>query len=224
MTMHLKANFGKPLEREYEAWIVAGIERHFRAIGIPLSIWAIGPGEEVVWPADEKLYVDSKIVGLQFKQAKLAKGAASPDALHWSLHQPPAQFQRVLSNSEIFYCLPTFINRRVRDEALHHCLFWRPDATKPQDKNVWYANTRARTPYNEVAHGMRWGLFSEQLFQCPIGKKVTTATEAQAVINRIQSHVDQEQLSSNTPGGRNYGESRGEAGAGLYLLAFPLEG
>lgn len=236
MTMHLEANFGCPLEREYEAWIVAGIERHFSAIGVALSIWAIGPKQEVVWPADEKLWVNSKVVGLQFKQAKIANGKSSPDALHWSLHQPSPQFQRVLDNKEIYYCLPTFINRKVRGEALHHCLFWRPDGSKLKDKNVWYSNPRARTTYNKVSDCMRWGLFSERLFECSIGTKVKSLAEAQVVERRISSFVENEYLSLSTPrnedgngmpftpSGEDENRNACDAGRGLYLLVFPIEG
>lgn len=39
----LGERYAKPLEREYEAWIVAGIESYLKNIGLKYAIWAIGP-------------------------------------------------------------------------------------------------------------------------------------------------------------------------------------
>jgi len=119
MTKHLHVRYSNPLEREHEAWIVAGIERYLKDIGLPYAIWAISPDQEKKWPSDEKLKIASKVVGLQFKQAKLAKGAIAPDRLNWSLHQPHAQFSLVKAHEEIFYCLPTFVNRDPGSSSLH---------------------------------------------------------------------------------------------------------
>lgn len=185
MTNHLHVRYAKPLEREYEAWIVAGIEQYLETIGLPYSIWAIGPDQEKKWPADEKLGVASKVVGLQFKQAKLAPGTVGPDRIHWSLHKPAAQFGLVKSNKEIFYCLPTFINRDLRKQALHHCLFWRPDLSKPDNKNVWYDNPAAHTPYKNERDTMRWGLFIERVLDCNIGTKVSSPEQGQLVLERL---------------------------------------
>ena len=35
--------------------------------------------------------------------------------------------KQIQKHEEIFYCLPTFLNRDYRHQALHHCLFWRPE-------------------------------------------------------------------------------------------------
>src|SRR5687768_1404406 len=101
----------RPLEREYEAWAVQGIEEYFRDLGLWAAVWAVSPRVEVTWPADEVLATGGKVVGLQFKQAKLAKKGIDFDSLNWTLAQPPAQFGRIQSRPEIYYCLPTFINR-----------------------------------------------------------------------------------------------------------------
>jgi hypothetical protein len=216
MTKHLHVKYANPLEREYEAWIVAGIERYLKDIGLPYAIWAISPDQEKKWPSDEKLKLPSKVVGLQFKQAKLAKGAIAPDRLNWSLHQPSTQFSLVKSHKEIFYCLPTFINRDLREQALHHCLFWRPDLSIPDNKNVWYDNPAAHTPYKNEMNSMRWGLFLEMVLDCNIGAKVTSAAEGEAVLERLTA-VAQE--SANEIRARN----EVEIDLGFYALAVGLE-
>ena len=175
MTNFLKARHAHPLEREYEAWIVQGIERYFADLGMEFAIWAVSPDVEAEWPADEKLLVGCKIVGLQFKQAKLATGTLGFDRLKWSLHNPKGQFALIQSTPEIFYCLPTFVDRAVRFHALDHCLFWRPgDAI---DHNVWYENSAAHTPYKKVRDAMRWGHFMEAMLSCTVGVKVLTCIQ-----------------------------------------------
>lgn len=185
MARHLHFKYANPLEREHEAWIVAGIERYLKEIGLSYAIWAISPDQEKKWPADEKLKFASKVVGLQFKQAKLANGIIAPDRLNWTLHQPSTQFALVETHKEIFYCLPTFVNRDLREQALHHCIFWRPDLSIPPNKNVWYDNPAAHTPYKDEKSAMRWGLFIERILDCHIGSKVTSAAEGEVVLRRL---------------------------------------
>ena len=73
MTIFLETTISKPQEREYEAWIVQGIEEYFERLGAAAyAIWAVSPHDEAHWPADEALAMGCKLVGLQFKQAKLA--------------------------------------------------------------------------------------------------------------------------------------------------------
>ena len=170
MTKYLQTTYSIPLEREFEGWIVAGMERYLKRLGLDYAIWAVGPAKEVAWPADEYLLTNSKMVGLQFKQAKLAKGPVTASRLKWTLHQPPRQFELVQRFPEIFYCLPTFINRELREEALQHCIFWRP--SEKVDKNVWYNNPKGGTPYKCEKHSMRWGLFVEGLLDCSLGKPI----------------------------------------------------
>ena len=115
MSIHLKTTYTIPQEREFEAWIVQGIEEYLNAAKMPYAVWAVSPKDEKYWPGDEALTVDCKLVGLQFKQAKI-RAPFTFDRLHWSLHDP-VQFARVQANDEIFYCLPTFINREFRKVA-----------------------------------------------------------------------------------------------------------
>ncbi len=64
----LDISFSIPLEREYEAWIIRGIEEYFLSLGQRVSIWAVSPLDEVNWPADESMIVGKKLIGLQLKK------------------------------------------------------------------------------------------------------------------------------------------------------------
>lgn len=213
--MHLRSIYSKPLEREFEAWTVSCIEKYFTALGLTYAIWAVSPADEVNWPADEKLSIKSKLIGLQFKQAKLRKNKTAADRLYWSLHQPPKQFDLIKAHTEIFYCLPTFINRNFRSQALYHCLFWRPG--EEDDKNVWYDNGAADTPYRKIRDAMRWGHFIESILFCSIGELIESPSKGQAAINSIMNN--QRELFAVTQektGGPH------ENGSGLYLLAIEI--
>ncbi len=192
----------------------SGIERYFTDLGIHFAIWAVSPGIEAKWPADEKSLVSCKIVGLQFKQAKLATGPLGFDRLKWTLHEPAGQFALVTSTPEIFYCLPTFVDRAVRSHALDHCLFWRPD--NATDYNVWYDNPAAHTPHNKVRDAMRWGHFMEALLSCIVGVKANTPIEAQhhieSMYGRVREFIRRPQI----------GAPIAEVHLGLYALVFNL--
>lgn len=206
-----------PIEREFEAWIVSGIEEYFEVLGIAYAIFAVSPNDEPVWPADERVTANGKVFGLQFKQAKLSNSTQPlPAQLKWSFHRPPAQFNQVVATSEIYYCLPTFVNREYRKRALEHCIFWRPDPNKP-DKNAWYDNPKAVTPYNKLEDAMRWGYFMEQVFNCSIGRKITSAGGLTDYVNSIQRRHPTAELASE---GRLLTAEEEEA---LYVVAVSLE-
>jgi hypothetical protein len=209
----LKTTHTHPLEREYEAWIVAGIERHFDRLKIDFAIWGVSPNVEATWPADERLSVAGKIVGLQFKQAKLGSGPVGFDRLKWSLHQPRGQFELVQANPEIFYCLPTFANRVVRSEALSHCLFWRPG--EEVNYNAWYDNSAAHTPYKQLRGAMRWGAFLEALYSCTAGVRTVGPEEARRAVQRIYART--------TEFINPQGDANAESELGLYLLFVALD-
>jgi len=212
----LKATHAHPLEREYEGWIVAGIERYFESLKITYAIWAISPDLEATWPADERLNVEGKFVGLQFKQAKLAAGPLKFDRLKWSLHQPKGQFELPQATPAIFYCLPTFANRSARNEALDHCLFWRPEAAV--DYNAWYDNPAALTPYKQLRNAMRWGSFVEALFACTAGVRTAGAEDALRAVKRIHA------LTAEYLGTRTDQSPHLEHDLGLYALFVALDG
>jgi hypothetical protein len=175
-----------PLEREYEAWITDAIDRYFLVTRRKVSIFAISPSEEILWPADEVLAAEGKVVGLQFKAPKLSNSsslaAIDPARMYWSLHSPAHQFELIQRHDEIFYCLPTFTNRRYRHVALQHCLFWRPN---DDSKMAWYDNPspRVRTANTKLAVESRWGYFVEQLLYCNVGRRCT--------VNNFRKYVDE---------------------------------
>ena len=212
---HLTVKHSNPLEREFESWIVTGIEDYFESLGIAYSVFAVSPGSEKIWPADERLLVNSKVFGLQFKQAKLSGSSLpAPAQLQWSFHQPSGQFAQVIASPEIFYCLPTFINRDYRKQALHHCLFWRPDPAK-NDMNAWYNNPRSRTPYAALETAPRWGLFVEQVFNCVIGRRVSSSTELTNYIQELEQFRRYSNEIAKSPDR--------QSDEGLYLVVVSLE-
>ena len=67
MTHPLDHTHPLPIEREFEAWIVRGIEDYFRSLWKRVFIAAVSPQIEVNWPADEAMWINRKLIGLQFK-------------------------------------------------------------------------------------------------------------------------------------------------------------
>jgi hypothetical protein len=171
MLDYLSLSWSHPLEREYEAWLVHGIEDYFLRIDSQVAVFAISPTDEKTWPADEALTVDCKVVGLQIKRPKVSRPCHPNDfsKLSWNLGNPPNQLARVLAHKEIHYVLPTFTNRTIRSQALHHTLFWRP--SHGNDFQVWYKNDspKVETSYRDVSSAPRWGLFMESIVRCDTG-------------------------------------------------------
>ena len=191
MTHPLNVTHSTPLEREYEAWIIHGIEQYYQSIGKRISVWAVSPMDEVNWPADETLIIGKKLIGLQMKKVTYKCDGSTPrkfGRLNWTFHSPSRQYDLVLKFPEIFYCLPTFINRTLKDQALSHCLFWRPDETK-RDKNAWYDNPGAPTPYNSIGTADRWGKFIESVTECTVGKKIQNISDAKSYIDNLTCYM-----------------------------------
>ena len=186
--MHpLQTKFSTPLEREYEAWIMQGIEDYFASFGQKVAVWAVSPNEEVCWPADQKMIIGKKLIGLQLKKVDLKINSGDElkfGRLNWRFHSPAGQYELVDKFPEIFYCLPTFINRDLKKHALHHCLFWRPSIEV--DKNAWYDNKNAPTPYRSIANAARWGYFLEKIIDCTVGKKVTSFSDAEVYVKAVR--------------------------------------
>lgn len=216
MNRFLAIRHSHPLEREYEAWIVDGIERYFRAIAVPHAIWAVSPAEEASWPDDERLLVANKVIGIQFKRPKLAGAVPNFDRLNWPLNGPPGQFNLIFRRPEIYYCLPTFVNRNLRSEALNHCLFWRPDAIR--DTNVWYENPAARTPYCAIKGAARWGLFVEQLLSCKIGVLNSSSDQTKTYLGGFYDSIRQQVRDRNDVPDSDEQFDRWSETPGLYLL------
>jgi hypothetical protein len=224
LAVTLQTYLTAPLEREYESWFVSGLDRYFGAAGRPFRIWAVSPSDEATWPADEHLLAEEKLLGLQFKQAKLAPNAGSDpafDRLSWSFAQPPKQFELIQQRREIFYCLPTFVNRRWKDWALDHSILWRPRPTDPVDHNAWYNNPSASTPYRALtshAQSLRWGQFYEALLECRLGIFLTGKRSLRGYLAALQSMIRE-----LTPNGEIQRSDAGYAERSpLYLLAITV--
>ncbi len=174
---YLEKHISYPLEREYEAWIITQIENYLKKISIDFDMFAVSPADEKTWPADEAIDLEGRIIGLQFKRPALVKrpalaaGHSANDfsRLFWNFSKPKGQLHVVVQHPEIFYCLPTFTNRDIRDEALRHCLFWRPNDSS--NSRAWYnnPNPKVKTKYFEIGDATRWGYFAEQFVSCKIG-------------------------------------------------------
>ena len=227
--MHpLDIKFSNPLEREYEAWIIQGIENYFHSLGQKVAIWAVSPADEVNWPADEHMIVGKKLIGLQFKKVGFIDNKVRPKdfgRLRWSFHKPQNQYDLVAKFPEIFYCLPTFINRDYRRQAVHHCLFWR---TNPKDKrnlNAWYDNPKARTPHKSIGDSPRWGFFIEKVIACKVGKKIDSMKDAknyvQSIINfwKDPGTIDSEEEMDQEPDQQRMKESEYH----VYIIALPYQ-
>lgn len=188
----LDIKFSNPLEREYEAWIIQGIENYFNSLGQKIAIWAVSPSDEVNWPADEHLVVGKKLIGLQLKKVTYQDDGIRPKTfgrLNWTFHNPKGQFDLVMKFPEIFYCLPTFINRDYKNQAIHHCLFWRPNISVKHNQNAWYDNPNAKTPFKSISNAPRWGYFIEQIVNCSVGKKINSINDAKLYINSIREFM-----------------------------------
>lgn len=164
MAFHLETTFQLPLEREHEAWAIRGIEDYASASGLQVQAYAVSPADEIDWPADEALTFRSKFFGLQFKRLYLHGGT-----VRWEIKPASLQFQRICSNSEIFYALPTFTNRALRRNALEHCLFWRPCpcCCDPSTALTLNGTWQERDDLDRCGcmTPMRWGDF-ESLYRC----------------------------------------------------------
>jgi len=227
--MHpLDIKYSSPLEREYEAWIIQGIEDYFNSLGQKIAIWAVSPSDEVNWPADEHLIVGKKLIGLQLKKVTYKDNRNKPKEfgrLNWTFHNPKGQFQLVLKFPEIFYCLPTFINRDYRSQAIQHCLFWRPEKGVKDDMNAWYDNSIAQTPHKSIYNADRWGLFIEKILSCKVGKRIGSIDDAKTYVDSIRKFMlepcfneDSEERSlSNTQNNELIGQDS------VYLFALPYK-
>lgn len=199
--MHpLQTKFSTPLEREYEAWIMQGIEDYFASFGEKVAVWAVSPNEEVSWPADQNMIIGKKLIGLQLKKVDLKISSGDElkfGRLNWRFHSPTGQYELIEKFPEIFYCLPTFINRDLKKHALHHCLFWRP--TQEVNKNAWFDNENASTPYNSIARSARWGFFLESIMDCTVGKKVSNFSDAENYVKAVRDAMKGELPEKDEP-------------------------
>ena len=192
----LKEKYSLPIEREYESWIVNEIEKYFRKINLRIECFAISPALEKIIPSDDFFSYNGVLIGLQMKRVLIAKrknGKESYDRIYWDLTKPIGQFQNIIKHPEIYYCLPTFVNREFKKSALHHCLFWRPNS-KTTDKILYYDNNspRVKTQFKIVKNEMRWGLFIEEIFRSNIGKPMNSKADFERYFKNIVSSENKE--------------------------------
>jgi len=183
----LTIKHGIPFEREYEAWIVDGIERYFENLGKSVDVWAVSPKEEKKWPADEALSINRKIIGLQMKRTHcrtLKASTRSMDDLHWKFNNPPAQQTLLQRRDEIYYCLPTFLNRDYKLHSLSHCLFWRPHQNTNFNQG-WYGRTNQSNTHSGLGNEMRWGKFIEEILECNIGKRIPSGQSTSSYVKSL---------------------------------------
>jgi hypothetical protein len=180
---------GNPQEREFEGWITNAIDQYFLLTKRRAHLFALSQQWEKVWPTDTAMYVDGKVIGLQFKRPSVSGAAPwGPCDLHWKFSRPAGQLALLMKFPEIYYCLPTFRNRRYRHGAIQHCVFWRPDEGLNETKKAWYYHSdHCRDDERAgLADAMRWGRFIERIFICEIGV-TKTASELEEFLEEIRS-------------------------------------
>jgi hypothetical protein len=132
MGYHLKQNFSIPLEREYEGWLTTEIENYFKSIGLDCNVFAVPPDVESIFPADEFYLYRGKVIGLQLKRVYHNSNIQD---LKWKFSKK--QHDLMLKEGfPIYYALPTFFNRDIKKEALHHFVFYKArESFTEKDKN-----------------------------------------------------------------------------------------
>lgn len=232
----LRAVSGRPLEREFEAWVIAGIERYFDAVRWPARMWAVSPKKEGKYPADERLRFPGKLVGLQFKRPDLPglqKGRPNLDysTLRWDLSKPPGQFALVKAHREIYYVLPTFINRDWRKAALDHCVLWRPKQPRTR-RSVSYGKGKrgGAVKIDKDEDSLRWGAFVERIASCQAGQCINEREGLCLYRNRLVADIcsateDSAEGADGSRGRPRDGDTGGPSGNGaLYSLYIHVPG
>lgn len=159
-----------PLEREYEGWVMRGIDDSMRETGLAHTQGAVSPIDEGTWPSDEFFLTKAKLVGLQFKRPR----QRASGMYYWRLEQ--LQFQLIKQHKEIFYAFPNFSERMFRRGALYHTYFWHPG--RSARKLILDENEIHRRSYP-------WGRFLRDLLACDLLEPLETRAEANRVAQNI---------------------------------------
>jgi hypothetical protein len=187
----LKTRFDIPLEREYEMWIITDLERRLRQLALQPEIFAVSPTKERLWPADQCVGFSGKLFGLQFKRPCLPdRSDIDIGKVKWPLAKPYWQRHLLARHSELYYCLPTFLNREARFFAADHAIFWRPDANPPS--GAWYSNPEAKDwlpDLDKVGH--RWGRFLERVLACNAGRRFSEG-ELYSILDSYRDSVSED--------------------------------
>ncbi len=197
MTYHLKQNFNIPLEREYEGWLATEIENYFNSIGLACDVIAVSPDVESIFPADEFYLYRGKLVGLQIKRVNHNSNIQD---LKWKFSKK--QHDLMLKEGfPIYYALPTFFNREIKKEALHHFVFYKAtESFADEYKTVNYIDEgfSESISIDKKKHSIcRWGKFSEMVFNCSIGKKISfsdPSTKLDIKLNKILNEPNGKEL------------------------------
>ena len=183
----------RPIEREFEGWITWLMEDYFDCVGIEARIWSISQTDEAFWPADEAMFLDGKILGLQMKRPDMANWLQLDfSRLKWTLGNNTNQFDLIKERPEIFYCLPTFINREWKKGSLDHCVFWRPKDGESHTSILWYENPNipqwhGNIERHEKTH--RWGGLIERLLDCQFGIVIETAEQWTTYLKELRAKL-----------------------------------
>lgn len=205
----------KPIEREYEAWLLCAIDAFLSPLGIQYDLWALTPREEQVFPADEKFRFNGKLIAFQMKRTYClcgGRGTGHPrhctqDDLYWELSSK-RQLSRIKSISYIYYVLPAFLNRRLRQSILHATCFttwfWRPHHWVTAGR-LWNGLSRTRRTRLRTALGnsFTWNQLLASLCECNIGRLFRAETPVRSL------------LVSQVEGDRNGPASQLEGGADI---------
>ena len=212
MPYHLEPRLYLPLEREHEAWVIRGIEDYARATGLKCRTFAVSQTEEDAWGADEVIGFRAKVFGLQFKRPYV-----TGNGIFWEISPSSNQFLNVCNNEEIFYALPSFVNRELKYQALHHCIFWRPcikcsGATVRGEEQLCLRRKIRQYRRHIRGQKMRWGDLAEKLFECTAGKRIDQGTNVSSVLAEIQQRLRPDERESLISGN----------GDTLFLVAIEL--
>lgn len=186
----------KPIEREYEGWLMCAIDAEMAKLGVRADTWAVHPHEESTYPADEKFLADGKLISFQVKRANCrcrgylpsrAHSSCKIGDLHWSLGSPAGQFAKVVARPEIYYVLPEFLNRSLRTAVLDHTWFWRPKHASTAGK-IWASLGRNRKrSRRESGTSFRWPALMRQFGTCEIGLQVQEGQSIRSALSFRQA-------------------------------------
>jgi len=146
-----------PVEATYEEWVIADIKRYFKSIfpNIDILSFSLGSRKEAQFPADRVLAVGNKVIGIQFKRPSM-----TTEGIQWKLDMD--QYKRIQGKPWMYYCLPNFIDERLREVALHHCWFLPGDMKIKVGKWLKY-----QSKY------LIWGVIGEGIIICYQGVEIS---------------------------------------------------
>lgn len=64
-----------------------------------------------------------------------------------------------------------------------------PPEISNYDKNAWYDNPNASTPYKSIGGSARWGKFVESVVECKIGHKVESPNDAKSYVSNLIAYM-----------------------------------